>query len=96
MSLGAMAQPETGNGVEELRMELAREREELARTVDRLERSAAHARHRLVTIGVAVASSVVLACALAVLVRAGLRRRARPRGRVVARIGDLVIVRKGA
>lgn len=81
--------------VEALRQELARERRELAVTVNRLERSAARVRRRVLRASLAVAGSVALAVVLAALLRVGRRRHARPRERVVARFGDLVVVKKG-
>jgi hypothetical protein len=89
-----MTEAESNGGVAELQRELAHERAELSLAVGRLERSASNARHRLVLAGAALAGALVAAGVLLALARALLRRRSRPRTQVVARVGDLMVVRR--
>ncbi|HET8742638.1 MAG TPA: hypothetical protein VFM41_08445 [Gaiella sp.] len=91
----ATAAPGVNGGVDELRRELARERGELAAAVGRLEGTVADGRRmavrRFAMVG-ALLASFVTAGVVAAFVRAALRRRRRER--VVARLGDLVLVRR--
>jgi hypothetical protein len=89
----------TNGGVEQLRRELARERRELAVTVDELERAVAVGRRlgkrRCAIVGGALLLSFVLAGGVSAIVRGAMRRRRlRRRDTVVARMGDLALVRR--
>ncbi len=88
---------EVNGGVQELRRELARERGELAAAVGRLEGTVADTRRvavRRVAIGGGLLASLVTAGVVAAFVRAAQRRRRRDR--VIARVGDLTLVRRTA
>jgi hypothetical protein len=89
---------EHDGGVQALRRELAHERRELAAAIGDLERSVALrrrlARRRLPIVLAVFASSFVVAGGLSAAVRASLRRRARPRERVLVRVGDFSLVRR--
>jgi hypothetical protein len=93
-----MAAADHDGGVQALRRELARERQELAVAIGDLERSVALRRHlarrRLPIVLAVFASSFVVAGGLSATLRAALRRRGRPRERVLVRAGDLALVRR--
>jgi hypothetical protein len=93
-----MAAAEHDGGVRALRRELDHERRQLAAAIGSLERSVALrrrlARRRLPLVLAVFVSSFVVAGGLSAALRASFRRRARPRERVLVRVGDVALVRR--